>query len=247
MFLPSPHRALREVRRFVMMIAEEKNMWKTIVAQLLLYAGFAFLPLPLFTQSVTGFDKDYNNYNQLMKELTNAGYLELFHRFNKDTLNSIWNEKGAQQFLELIASDVNTPSLLASFLGAEILFFKQPGYPPETAKKQLAVVYSTALKENFTLMANPWSLPGSLDGLAGEHFVALGEYAIPELILLLDNNTPLSYSGSNEATFGNHYKYRVKDMAFFYICEIRKIPFTLIDDPVIRDKNIKKFKETIKK
>lgn len=78
-------------------------------------------------------------------------------------------------------------------------------------------------------------MPGQLDGPSGKHVVQLGEPAVAALISLLDDGKQIDYGGSEEATVGNSYAYRVKDFAAFFISRIRKLPFTVVEDPAARD------------
>ena len=84
-----------------------------------------------------------------------------------------------------------------------------------------------------------------LDEPAGQHFVALGEPAVPALVSLLDDTTRLEYGGSKEATVGNSYAYRVKDFAAFYLSRIRNLPFDVVQDPAARDKAIDALRQAL--
>ena len=135
--------------------------------------------------------------------------------------------------------------MLARFLAAEILFYKDGTFKVENLREKLAPVYAAALSENFTESANPWGLPGVLDGLTGEHLLALGKVIVPELVKLLDNNKRIYYEGSKEATLGNHYGYRVKDLAAYYISTIKAIPFQIDEEPIKRDGEIDTLKHKL--
>ena len=180
----------------------------------------------------------------LANKLTELGYIELFHRQGEEAIDSVWDEPGAPEILDDLAVDQQA-SRLANFLAAEILFYKRQDYPAEHAKRQLASVYATALARDFTQMANPWGLPGKLDGPAGGHFVALGEAAVPELANLMDDETERLYVGSKEATLGNSFHYRVKDFAAFFMSNIRRIPFEVHEDPEARDEEIERLRESL--
>lgn len=195
--------------------------------------------------SSTGKKDSQGNLSALANKLMNLGYIELFQGLDETALESIWNEPGAPEALAQLAVDPKAPEL-ARFLAAEIMFHKQQAYPSENQKKQLAPVYATALAENFTGTANTWGLPDVLEGLAGEHVLALGETEVPELKKLLDNNNRVHYAGSQEATLGHSYGYRVKDLAAFYISKIRNIPFVMDEDPRKRDKEIERLKNSLK-
>lgn len=180
----------------------------------------------------------------LANRLMTIGYIELFQGPDENALDTIWKEPGVPEALATLTIDPEAPAL-ARFLAAEILFNKKETYPPDEQKKQLASVYATALVQNFTGTANTWGLPDVLVGLVGEHFVALGEAAIPPLVKLLDDDGRVYYVGSEIATLGNIYRYRVKDLTAYYISKIRNIPFALDEDPSKRDEEIEKLKSAV--
>lgn len=181
----------------------------------------------------------------LANKLMTMGYLELFQGSGEEYIDTLWKVPGVPEILETLTVDPEAPAL-ARFIAAEVLFYQRGAYPLEEQRKQLASVYALALGQNFTGAANTWGLPEILDGLAGVHFVALGEDAIPELKNLLADDKRVYYEGSEEATLGNGYCYRVKDLAAYYISKIRSIPIDLGEDPSRRDKEIQRLKSIIK-
>jgi hypothetical protein len=184
------------------------------------------------------------NMSQLTEKVRNLGFKELFFRQDGSAMDSIWKESEDGYRLEQVIRDLNADPL-ARFLAAEIMFSKNVNFPSEEIKPVLVSVYAAALKENFTGLANPWGLPGKPDGTTGQHFVALGEIAVPELLRLLDDNTVISYGGSKEATFGNSYRYRVKDLAAYFIANIKELPLKIDKDPNMRDIEIAKLQASL--
>lgn len=183
---------------------------------------------------------------EVASRLVELGYVELFLRLDEEAIDSIWDIPRVSEVLKALAIDSKAPPL-ASFLAAEVLFYKLDTYPPESDKRRLAEVYAMALRENFTAMANPWGLPGSLDGDPGMHFIKLGEWAVAPLMSLLDVESEVTYGGSREATFGNRYRYRVKDLAAFYLSRIRDIRYEVVEDPGERDKRIEELKAELER
>jgi hypothetical protein len=184
------------------------------------------------------------NISALANKLIALGYVELFQGLDGTALDAIWTEPGASDALTALAVDCDAPTL-PRFLAAEILFRKQESYPHEDQKELLALVYATALAENYTGAANTWGFPGFLRGLTGEHLETLGEAAIPHLVSIMDDDKRVYYVGSKEATIGNNSRYRVKDLAAFYISTIRKIPTELNEDPNERDLEIARLKRIV--
>jgi len=181
----------------------------------------------------------------LANRLTELGYIGLFQQAGETYLQHIWNTPDAPEALETLAVSSNGP-MLARFLAAEILFSLGDVRRVETHKQELAEVYVTALADNFTETANPWGLPGVTVGLAGEHLLAIGEPMLSKLRDLLDNDKRVYYEGSQEATLGHHYGYRVKDLAAYFIGKLTNIPFEPEEDPGRRDKAIEKLKRAMK-
>jgi hypothetical protein len=192
--------------------------------------------------SSSGGEKDSQGGDSVLAgKLTGLGYAGLFQGPDEAALDAIWDEAGAPEALASLAGSPEAPAP-ARFLAAEILFTRRETYPSEEQKRPLASVYAAALARNFTGAANPWGLPGLLPGLAGEHFVALGAGAIPEIVGLLDDDQRVYYVGSQEATMGNSYQYRVKDLAAHFLSRIAKLPFVLHESPQERDAEIEKLK-----
>jgi hypothetical protein len=175
----------------------------------------------------------------LAKRLMSIGYTELFHRPTDHSARALSSGADSIRKLERLALDPEMPTL-ARFLGAEILFDYMPGFPPPSARPDLASVYATALAANFTQIANPWGLPGELDGRVGRHVIELGSDAIASFSRLLADGTPIIYGGSKDATVGNSYRYRVRDVAAFLISQVSEIGFGVAHDPAVRDRDIER-------
>ena len=109
-------------------------------------------------------------------ELLELGYLELFLRLDQTALDRVWRGGDGRDKLHGIVTDPQEP-MAARFLAAEILFVREPGFPAGTDPAELASIYAAALAANVTGMANPWGLPGELDGPVAQHVLALGSAA----------------------------------------------------------------------
>jgi hypothetical protein len=171
----------------------------------------------------------------LEEQLLDLGYTELFLRLSDEHLLAIWEPPNAPaQLAQLVLDD--SASDEARFLAAEILFRKQENFPPQDSKERLGRLYAIALQNAQS--GNLWGLPGYLDSLPAEHYVSLGESALATLMPLLDDEREVLYEGSREATYGNSYRYRVKDFAAFYISQILDIPYEVHVEPTERDAEI---------
>lgn len=180
--------------------------------------------------------------DELAQRLLNLGYENLFMRLDYSTLNELWQEPELPQRLEQLASDPTSPPQ-ARFLAAEILFHQQTSYPPDRETANLAQVYATALAD--AKIGNPWGLPGQVGQPAGRHLLQLGQPAVAPLMALLDDTRSVPYAGSREATFGNRYHYRVKDLAAFYISQLCQLPYTVHQTPEERDREIEQLQSQV--
>ncbi|MGB8191536.1 MAG: hypothetical protein WCF67_06430 [Chitinophagaceae bacterium] len=189
------------------------------------------------------------NISDLEKILLDAGFPKLFMYGERSLSGEIWNDQKNEDLLKkLLASD--TASDHARFLAAEVLrvhgaFFNEPG------AGKLAEIYAGALKNTSEGSGNPYQLSGNLWGFLyesddagplGEQLINSGKAAIPVLINLLNDDNPVLYEGSQEATLGNEYQYRIKDFAAFYISKIKNIPVKFYQDINDRDKEIERLK-----
>ncbi len=170
-------------------------------------------------------------------ELLELGYPELFLRLDQTALDRVWRDGAGRDALRDIVAGPHVP-VAARFLAAEILFAREPGFPADADPAELAGIYAAALVANVTWMANPWGMPGELDGPVAQHALALGAAAVPAFTALLDDDTELSYGGSQEATLGNSYRYRVKDVAASLVARIRGLPHPTRVEPAARDADI---------
>ncbi len=175
----------------------------------------------------------------LAGRLKALGYSRLFLSLDDAALNSLWHEPRAAEALAVLVSDSGA-EIGARFLAAEVLFRKQPGYPVPAETALLAPIYGDALRH--AELANPWGMPGELDGPAGQHLVAIGRAVAAALVPLLDDARAVIYGGSEEATIGNSYQYRVKDFAAFFIHCISGAPYSVRKTPPERDEEIERLR-----
>src|SRR5215469_10297437 len=80
--------------------------------------------------------------------------------------------------------------------------------------------------------------PAYPNGEALESLASIYAGAVPALRPLLDDAAPVKFSGSREATYGNRFAWRVKDIAASLLARICGIPFNPVPDPSARDSAI---------
>ncbi len=199
-----------------------------------------------------------NNFDtkELIKKLLSDDYgnLNFFNYGIRDSIiTEIWHEPNSLERLENVIKDRNAP-MKARFLACEILFDKELIFLVHVGNKTVAEIYVQAFLNNYTGMANSWGFLYELnhESRVGVKFLMIGEEAVLLLEKLLDNDNPISsagnmrYIGSQEATIGNHYKYRIKDFAAFYISSIMVLPIKYYEEPKERDTEIERLKVNIR-
>jgi len=179
--------------------------------------------------------------DDLARKLAAGKYGDFFNYSVRDkAVDRVWAEPGSLARLEAIVRDPEAP-LQARFLASEVLFEKHFTFAAAIGPAVVAEIYAAALRDNLTGMANSWGLLYEHDdeGPVGVRFLMLGEAAVPALMPLLDDaRTTLVYDGSEEATVGNGYQFRVKDFAAYYLGKIKRIPVAFHSDVEARDREI---------
>ncbi len=165
------------------------------------------------------------------------------------TVERIWAGGANSDALdEVIASPES--SQMARFIACEVFFAKDVFFMQRHSPAQVAQIYAEALAGNFTGRANSWGLlyQHEDEGPVGVRFLQIGRHAVPALTALLDDDsTPLQYHGSEEATVGNAYGFRVKDFAAYYLGRIRNERLKYFAATKKRDAQIDKLKKKLAK
>ena len=189
------------------------------------------------------------NESLLEKQLAETSFPELFLRGDFSKADQIWESGKNRAALEAILVSA-TAADYVKFLTAELLRKKEAPLKKEISGI-LAGVYATALKNStwdagntFQLNGNVWGFLYEQDdaGHLGKQLVSFGEAAVPHLIALLNDAGRVLYEGSQEATIGNAYQYRIKDFAAFYISKITNIPVPFHQEIEKRDEEIERLK-----
>jgi hypothetical protein len=192
-----------------------------------------------------------NATTNVERQLIKNGYRELF--LYGDEAEKLWANGRHRKELEEIVENPKSPDM-AKFLAAELL--DQFGVPlKEKTFRDLARIYTSALKNTNAVLENDYQLSGNMwgylyehddPGNLGERIIQFGSAGVPYLQELLNDDGPVLYEGSREATVGNEYSYRIKDFAAFYLSKITNIPITFYQDPEQRDAEIERFKKLLK-
>lgn len=179
---------------------------------------------------------------QLEKQLLELDYAAIFMHLGGDKLKLINQQYAIACFEQLVLDE--KASSKARFFAAEILFAQNQAIILTFDKNKLAELYALALANNDTGIANPWGLPGEVD-VVGQHLLTISQPTTEAWEALLDNKQKVLYVGSEEATVGNSYKYRVKDIAAFYVSKMRNLPYTVFNKPKERDTEIIRLKNSL--
>lgn len=185
--------------------------------------------------------------NKLIQQLLNEEFgMYFYYPLHTETLSNI-RESVDNKTLEILLKNEETP-LLVRLIACEVLINDDLDIVFKIGKHHFADIYAKALEQNITEMLNSWGLLYEHDdwGPIGVNFVVMGDHSVKALIPLLDNNTKQGlYEGSEEATVGNAYEYRVKDFAAFYIGKMKNIPITFYQDFEKRDAEIERLKKLL--
>ena len=204
--------------------------------------------LSCHVQSNTTFSTMTAKSNRIAQKLANDSYGDFFNYLIQDQIiATVWAEAGGVAPLKAIVLNEDAPTK-ARMLANEVLFRRDFSYINDEDVKinRVAAIYTDALANNITGMANSWGFLYKHERIAfgpvGGTLAILGKEAIPELVKLLDNETIHLYRGSKEATVGNSYRFRVKDFAAYYIFEIKNIKAVYHETHAARDAEIEKLK-----
>ncbi len=190
--------------------------------------------------------------DSIVKILNETDYRELFLSAD-DHLKELWANGNNKQDLRKIIENPGS-SDKSKFLAAELLSkFEVP--LTEKAHADLARVYAAALKDTNANLDGEYQLSGNMWGYLYEHddpgelgarIMQFEAAAVPYLQELLNDNGPVLYEGSREATVGNEYQYRIKDFAAFYLSKITNISITFYHGREQRDAEIERFRKKLK-
>lgn len=176
----------------------------------------------------------------LADKITSGGYGLLFYWPAHDqTMAAIWSEPGNPPKLEALIDDRAAP-LLARLVAAEELFAHDFSFLDRHPNEEVARIYTRALAGGIP-NANAWGLLWIDDsvGHLGGRLLALDRDAIGPLRELLEDRTVVTrYEGSEEATLGNGARYRVRDVAAYYLARIVNYKLAFADDLAERDRLI---------
>jgi hypothetical protein len=187
--------------------------------------------------------------DDLIGKLVNGAYGDFFnYAVRDDAIAAVWAEPDSPARLDAIVRDRAAPEK-ARFFASEVLFEKHFVFVSEIGPEVVAEIYAYALVHNLTGMANSWGLlyKHNDEGPVGIRFIMIGAAAVPALLPLLDDaSQPLVYAGSEGATVGNGYGFRIKDYAAFYLGKIKRIPVAFHERIEDRDREIAALAQTLR-
>lgn len=189
----------------------------------------------------------------LEEKLLEYNYFDLYQIQDSVISSQVWNDGKQSETLKRVIQSSST-SLKSKFLAATVLL-EFENKIDKVFYKNLSNVYAYALTHTSEKFDNSMNLNGNIWGFLydeddlgelGKQYVSFGDEAIPSLKKLLeDSDNKIFYEGSEEATIGNSYQYRIKDFAAFYISKIKGIPMTFYQDFEKRDAEIERLKELL--
>ncbi len=185
---------------------------------------------------------------ELAGQLTAAGFSRLFLSGDPSATKAVWADGANRAALEEIVAGRDHDAL-ARLLAAEVLFRHAADFPRSDQRVALGEVYARALRiPSADVPANLWGFlfygPED-DGPLGEHLLAAGDAAIRELLPLLDDDAPLTYAGSRDATLGNSFHYRVKDAAGYYLGRLTGHTLEFHEELAARDTELARLRAAV--
>lgn len=167
----------------------------------------------------------------IAKKIKEHGYINIFWQVDDMLLNELWANGSNRNELQKIWQS-KAMDLEIRLTAAEILFKKDSLFAGANQKIKISLtrLYTDALNNNGTINGNIWGLPGFI-GPAGENLFKTDKNESVRLLkLLLKNKQELNYIGSKDATYGNEYRYRVKDVAAFYLSKLLGVNYKISKD-----------------
>lgn len=165
----------------------------------------------------------------------------LFLRGDVSAEDAVWGGGAHRAELEAVIADQGRAPL-ERVLAAEVLW----RCAPDASRTGFGEIYARALTvSSADLPANLWGFlfyDSDDDGPLGDRLLATGAEAVPELVRLLDDDTPMTYAGSREAMLGNSLHYRVKDAAGYYLAKITGVDITFPTDREARDAELERLR-----
>jgi len=221
----------------------------------------------------TLFMKNTIDTSAAAKELLEKGDLIVHNPFMPEDTNSIeWikSKDNLKKITDVINS--NSDPVNAKFLAIMVLKNNNSDYFL-TMNKDLLIKYVVqALLNNYTGYYSDWGFKGNYSdpsfggttrlkdedfGAVGAFFLSAGDSALPELLKLLDNSTPVNYNVYGVEKKGDPHKVwyprpdlwktlRIKDFAALYISGIKNYEIRFDISASKRDEQISKMMQELK-
>lgn len=181
--------------------------------------------------------------------LENWGYTELLVKNNGRMADSLWNMPDGEEILKRVAYRSGS-SRIQRFLAAEIIFRKDPSYPPQDDKSllhDLSHAYANALSYDYAPYGEYWGRPEeNTIGICGEHVLRIGPEAIHELTRQTLNQEFDFYLHYQSGPIGILYGPRKNDHAALLISLLIGEPYTFKMEKAERNADMDKLREKLK-
>lgn len=181
--------------------------------------------------------------------LEHWGYSALLVENNGRMADSLWNLPDGEEILKRVAYRSGS-SRIQRFLAAEIIFRKDPTYPPQDDKQllyDLSHAYANALSYDYAPYGEYWGdVEKGTIGICGEHLLRIGPAAIAELTQQTLNQEFDFYLEYQSGPVGTMYGPRKNDHAAFFICHLIGEKYTFKKEKVERNEDMEKLRKKLK-
>ena len=168
---------------------------------------------------------------------------------NKGRLaDSLWNMQDGEEIIRRVAYRTGSRRN-ERFIAAEIVFRKDPNYPPKDDQqllKDLSHAYGSALSNDYAPFGDYWGNPkkGTI-GICGKHLLRIGDLTIPELTRLVLNQE-FDFYMDYDTKWKGQYTPRKKDHAAFFLNHMINEPYVYKSSRDERNADIELLNEKLK-
>jgi hypothetical protein len=177
------------------------------------------------------------------------GYAKVLVENNGHIADSLWNMPDGEEILKRVAYRTGSRRI-ERFIAAEIVFRKDPTYPPKDDEQllhDLSHAYANALSYDYAPYGEYWgNIRTGTIGICGEHLLRIGTAAIPELTRQTLNQEFDFYLKYKSGEIGTLYVPRKKDHAAFFLSRLINEPYAFKREKTERDADIEVLRKKLK-